>query len=495
MANKELIIIGAGVAGLSAGVYAAKSGFKTTILESHVIPGGLSTSWSRKGYFFEGGMHWLTGSSEELALNKVWKETGALQENNPIYNKDPFYTLVKGDKQLHLYRDIDKLAKHFIEYAPEDKKTILKFVRDVKCFKGVHMMVYDIPGVKVQTAYKPGFLELIKMLPALLILNKLRKQTYQDYVAQFKNPDIRELLLTVIGLRYNALSFVYTIASFSTGDCGYPKGGSLQMAKNMAETFEKLGGTIKYRTKVNKIIIKDGKVTGVETNNGIIPATNVMVCQDTRKAIDTLFEKDLEEKWIKTMRKNVVSEQNMFVCLGVKADLKHLPVAAVYPLKKPLNLGGLDFTSLRINNYATYDGYSPKGCTTLTCLLLGKSYEYWKEAKENGTYKEKKNQVANDFINALTEFIPELKDNVEAIDVATPMTYERYCDTYHGGWMSVWLPGGKSISYPYKSSTVKGLYFASQRTLMPGGLPIAVSAGRFAVQHLCKDNKTVFVSK
>ena len=65
MTEKNVIIIGAGIAGLSAGVYAAKAGFKTTILESHIIPGGLSTSWKRKGYLFEGGMHWLTGSSEK----------------------------------------------------------------------------------------------------------------------------------------------------------------------------------------------------------------------------------------------------------------------------------------------------------------------------------------------------------------------------------------------------------------------------------------------
>ena len=58
--NKKLIIVGAGVSGLSAGVYAARSGFDVTILEQHNTFGGLSTSWSRKGYFFEGGMHWLT---------------------------------------------------------------------------------------------------------------------------------------------------------------------------------------------------------------------------------------------------------------------------------------------------------------------------------------------------------------------------------------------------------------------------------------------------
>ena len=86
--RKKVYVIGAGVSGLSAGIYAARCGFDVTILEQHFTFGGLSTSWSRKGYFFEGGMHWLTGSGEDQPLNKVWKQLGALQENNPVENKE-----------------------------------------------------------------------------------------------------------------------------------------------------------------------------------------------------------------------------------------------------------------------------------------------------------------------------------------------------------------------------------------------------------------------
>lgn len=198
MTEKNVIIIGAGIAGLSAGVYAAKAGFKTTILESHIIPGGLSTSWKRKGYLFEGGMHWLTGSSEKLTLNQIWKETGALQENNPIFNKDPFYTLITGNKKLHLYKNIDKLANHLLEFAPEDKKAIKRLRRDVKLFEGVHMPVKDVLGLKAKKHYQPSLSELLKMAPAVLRLGALTKQSYVDYVFKFKNADIRRLLMTVI---------------------------------------------------------------------------------------------------------------------------------------------------------------------------------------------------------------------------------------------------------------------------------------------------------
>lgn len=493
--EKRVAIIGAGISGLSAGVYAARSGFETTILESHIIPGGLSTSWKRKNYLFEGGMHWLTGSNENLSLNKVWKQVGALKENNPIFYKDPIYTFINQNKTLSLYRDLKKLEKEFLDYAPEDKKMIKKLCADVRSFLGVHMVVHDIFGVKTSNPLNPKILELLKMAPAAIKFLLLKKESYLHYVNRFKNPDIKSLLLSVIGHRYNALSFIYTLASFCSGDCGYPEGGSLLMTRNMAETFENLGGKIEYRTVAQKIVIKNKKIVGIQTNKGFIETQNVIVTQDTRKAIDTLFEEPLQESWCKTMRKNIITEQNMFVCLGVKMNLENLPRSFVFRPKNPLKFANLTFSELRVNNYALYKNHSPENCTTITCLLLGASYDFWKEAKQDGTYKQKKQELESLFISALEEVIPNLSQNIEVTDVATPLTYERYCSSFEGSWMSVWNEKKDPKNYPVKSKSVKGLYFASQRTMIPGGLPIAVCAGRYAAQFLCKDNGITFVAE
>lgn len=491
---KKLIIVGAGVSGLSAGVYAARNGFDVTIFEKHIIPGGLSTSWKRKGYLFEGGMHWLTGSSEKLFLNKVWREVGALKENNPVFYRDPFYVLKSGGKELCLYRDVDRLEEELLRYAPEDKRAIRRLCDDIRLFKGVHMIVDDIPFLKTKNPVHPGIFELLRMAIVIFRLPFLVQQSYIDYLSKFKNKDIRHLLATVIGTRYNALSFVYTLASFASGDCGYPKGGSLRLTRNMADTFEKLGGKIEYRREVSKIVVEGGKASGVVVNDEFVPSDAVIVTEDMRKAVETLFDVQLNRRWLSVLRRHVITEQNMFVCLGVKADLRKYPRGIVFPLEKPLCAGGLEFNELRINNYAEYENHSPEGCTSVTCLLLGNSYAYWKQVKEDGTYKQKKQQLADDVISELEKHMPEIKDAVEVIDVATPLTYERYCNTYEGSWMTVWRPGGRAINAPIKSLSVKNLYFAGQRTIMPGGLPIAVVSGRKAVQYLCRDNNVMFRS-
>lgn len=489
---ERIVIVGAGIAGLSAGVYARRAGFSVEILEKHTIPGGLCTSWRRGGYLFEGGMHWLTGSSEKLALNRVWKEVGALQENNPIFNKDPFYTLIDGDRQLHLYRDVDKIERHFIQFSPEDEKAVRRLCADIRCFLPVHMVVKDIPFLKTRHPARSVLPECLAMAPAGLRFSRLCNQSLDEYVSQFKSRDIRVLLLSVIGYRYNALSLVYTLASFASGDCGYPDGGSLRFARNIADTFERLGGTIRYRQTVEKVAVEDGRVTGVYAGGDFVPADAVIVSADAMQAVGKLFEPPLLEPWTKKLRRVVVTEQNMFVGIGVQADLRDLPRAIVFPLEKPFAAGGLEFSEIRVNNYALYPDHSPEGCTALTCLLIGDSYEFWKAAKENGTYRQEKDRLAHDFLERLEHFIPQIQGRVTVVDVATPMTYERYCDSFHGSWMSVWKPRARSFHFLTKTK-IRGLYFAGQRTMMPGGLPVAVTTARSAVQYLCRDNHVVFV--
>ena len=205
------------------------------------------------------------------------------------------------------------------------------------------------------------------------------------------------------------------------------------------------------------------------------------------------FEEPLQSPEINSIRENAIGEQNMFICLGVKTDLIKYPYTSVLPLDEPFEYAGCKFNEIRINNYAKYKDHAPEGCTAMTCLLIGDSYDFWKAAKADGSYKAKKEELAQKLIAEVSKFIPEIRDNVEVIDVATPCTYERYCGSYGGSWMSVWKAKGKQFNYSPKLADVQGLYFSGQRMRMPGGLPLAAFTARLAVQNLCKDTKTLFV--
>jgi len=489
---KKIIIVGAGIAGLAAGIYALQSGFNVTIYESHTIPGGASTSWRRKGYLFEGGMHWLTGSSPKTSLNKLWREVGALDDSINIYNRDPFFTYEYNGKKAYLYRDIDKLCQHFLEISPEDEKEIINLCRDLKKFIKMEMPMMDIKGVKVKKKSSMSLLKLFGMLPAMSRISSYANQTSKEFSQRFKSPLLQLLFQSIVGPENSATGMVFTIATLASGDGGYPEGGSLSMADRMAKYFEKLGGTIQYSKAVSKVMVQNGIACGVIINGENIPADAVIVTKDTLAAIDTLFDSPIHEPWAEKMRKSTNPILNTFICVGVEADLLDVPESLIFSIDEPLVCGGVPVSVININNYAGYKGYAPEGCTAITSAILGDSYDYWKSCRENGTYESEKQKLAEAFIEILAKKYPQTAGKIAVWNVATPLTYERYLGSYKGSWMSVIGKGSKMESYPSKPESIKNVYFAGQRIMSPGGLPVAVETGRKAVQYLCRDTNTVF---
>ena len=483
----KAIVIGAGISGLTTAVYLQRSGIQTLILEKAATPGGVSTSWKRKGYTFEGGIHWLIGAKKDIPLHKIWLETGALQDNNPVYFKDPIYTLVDDKGFMPLYRDLHSLDVHGFR----DKLALASLKFHLWCFQYFHQPIGDLPRLKVRYPSPFNLWEYIKMFPAVVITPFLLLQSARGYAKRFKSQRIRNVLSAVVDPGINALSLIYTLSTFNMGDSGYPEGGSICMARNMADTFTKLGGEIKYRTPAQEVL-QSGENWAVRTAEGLLEADAVVISVDARTAIDKLFAAPLQEKWAGEMRQNLRTTQCMFLGVGVKANLGSWPRSMLIALPQPLEAAGMTYSTLVVNNYATVQGYAPEGGSVITCLLHGPSYGYWKAAKEDGTYVAKKQEVMDKFLQAMTQIIPELEGNVEVTDVATPLTYERYCDTFEGSYMSDWHARKPTYHAPIRYK--KGLYFTGQRTAYSGGLPPAAQSGREAAQSVCRDLNLEFIN-
>jgi len=462
-------------------------------LEKAGNPGGISTSWKRKGYTFEGGIHWLIGAKKGVPLNDIWTEAGALRDNNPVFFKDPVYTLFDGDVRLELRRDIKQTCKALGDFSPRDRFALSVLRFDVWCFTFFHSPVLDLGGLKVFGSHPFRLTEFLKMGPAVFLTPILMGFSTRRYISRFRDPHIRHLFEAVVDLNINALSFIYTLSTFSSGDSGYPKGGSLQMARNMADTFTSLGGEIRYRTPVLEVVRDGDHLIGVRTDEGLIQSDAVIVSVDARTAIDKLFRPRIKDAWANRMRKKLVTAQCMFIAIGVRADLSAWPRCMQIVLDEPLQAGGLSFSSLTVNNYAMDKDYAPESCTTVTVILPGNCYQWWKNSRQGGRYVEDKKKAVDAFIDRLSRLIPQIAGNVEVTDMATPLTYERYCDTYQGSYMSEWLPWHFTCNAPIRYSA--GLYFTGQRVGFSGGLPVAAETGRRTAQTLCRDFGAVFVSK
>ncbi|MBA4347288.1 MAG: NAD(P)/FAD-dependent oxidoreductase [Clostridiales bacterium] len=489
---KQVIIIGAGLAGLSAGIYARQSGFDTTIYESHTIPGGASTSWRRKGYYFEGGLHWLTGSSPKSQLHRLWREVGALDDSVAIHNRDPFFSYESDGVRASLYRDIEQLRAHLIALSPADRNEINKLCRDVRKLSKVEMPVLDLPNLKAKNPVRFPLSMLFAMIPAMPRMKYYQNLTTQEYSEKFKSPLIRKLICNMIGDQFNAAGVLFTIATLSAGDGGYPVGGSIAMAQRMAKKFLSLGGVIQYKTKVDQVVVENGVVKGVMIHGEMIAADAVIVTKDTLSAIDDMFAEPIREPWAEQMRMECAPMLNVFIGLGVQADLSDLPANCTFPTQHPIRIGDLSFNSISYNNYTGFEGYAPEDGTALTLAMTGDSYDFWKKCREDGTYEAEKQKLADAVIHELEAKYPQISGKIVVCDVATPLTYERYLGSFKGSWMTVTKKGKTNLRFSCKPESIAYLYFAGQRLMMPGGCPVALSTGRTAVQHLCIDTDTVF---
>jgi phytoene dehydrogenase-like protein len=488
--SKKVIVIGGGVAGLSAAIYAKRCGFEVTLCEQHSIVGGMCTSWRRKGYLFEGAIHWLTGSNPKTQVFQMWKETGALSDNVKVYLHDVFRSIEWEGKILNLYRSIDKSAERLLEISLADKHEIRKLVKMVKAFTNMEMPVMDIKGVKAKNPMRMTLGSMFKMMPAFPIFSRMSKLTCDDYFKKFKHPGIRRLL-NFIPEGYSASAIIFTLATLETGDGGYPEGGSLALTERMAQTFKNLGGNLLLNTKVDKIVIENGAVTGVKLKNEILKTDAVIVTQETIAALDKLFDTPPNDAWLKEIREVTKPAVCTFIGIGIRAELPD--VIPEWRLDEPIKYADREITEIGFNSYAGYEGYAPKGCTSLTTALMGDTYNFWKKVKDEGRYDEEKRALAEQISRAICRKYPQANGKIEVIDIATPLTYERYTGAYHGSWMTVQGPGDKmSAAYPGFVKSVSGLYFSGHRIMPPGGHPSALYTGRMAAQLVCRQFDTVF---
>ena len=493
--GKKVIVVGGGIAGLSAGVYARRCGFGATVLEGHSIAGGNCTSWRRGGYLFEGGMHWLTGSDKNSMLNKLWRTVGALDDSVGISTGEPFMVYDHGGTPVKVFRDVDATERSLLELSPEDAAEIKDLCDNVRKVRGLTMPVTNLRGVKMTKKSRPPLSLLFSALSAFGVMGKFSKISREQYISRFRHEGIRDMLRSCTSDKSGIVPYFFTMGILAQGDGGFPEGGSLPFVGRIVKTFESMGGELLCNARVRRVIVENGKAVGVETADGKrMEADAVIVTVDTMAA-GQLFDPPLQAPWLDKMRAVTVPTMATFVSLGVGADLSHRPHFMVFKLREPIAVGPRKYEFLSVNNYAGDPAYSPQGKTAMTMILDGDTYDFWKQAKQQGAYADEKRQLADKVVAALSGHMPEMDGKIEAADVATPLTYERYCGNWKGSWMTEMVPSMKMSQYPYKVDGVAGAYFAGQRIMPPGGLPVALSTGRTAVQHLCRDTGTVFVSE
>jgi len=499
MAEKSIIIIGAGIAGLSAGCYGQMNGYHTSIFEmDNARPGGLCTTWKRKGYKIDGCIHWLVGSRPTSNFYRFWEELGAVQGRRMIDHEEFMRVEGKEGKVFILYTDINRLEQHMKELAPEDKDVIEEFI------KALHRTThFDMPVEKAPELYSPidGLKMMFTMFPFLRFMRKWGRISTHDFAKRFKNPFLREAFpLTFDIPDFPMFAMLANLAMLHQKVAGYPLGGSLEFAKAIERRYLDLGGEIHYKSPVTKILVEDDKAVGVRLADGTEHRSDIVIsAADGRTTIfDMLDGKYINDK-IQGYYDNLpVVPPLIYIGLGVARSFDELPPSVMgvnYPLDEPVTIAGQEWKRLAVLVYNFDPSLAPAGKTVLR-VAFDSDYEYWKKLKQDPErYKAEKEQIADKVIALLDRRFPGLAAQVEMRDVATPMTFERYTGNWQGsymGWLCTTRTSGMRMSKTLPR--LANFYMAGHWVQPPGGLPSAVMTGRNVTQIICKQDRRPFVT-
>ena len=135
-----MIIIGAGLAGLSTGCYAQMNGYQSHIFEHHTVPGGVAACWKRKGYFIDGGIHFIMSHKPGTALHEVYRELGTAQANRflDLATYGCFIDEASG-RSVEVTQDLDRLARDLKALSPADIRVIDELIASAHAMQGLDM--------------------------------------------------------------------------------------------------------------------------------------------------------------------------------------------------------------------------------------------------------------------------------------------------------------------------------------------------------------------
>lgn len=494
--RKTIIIIGGGISGLSAGINAEQHGFNAVILEKNPNIGGLCTGWTRKGFEIDGCLHWLTGTNPKDSLFDMWKNLGAFSSLDDIYQQPSWASFEYEGKVLTFWADTHRAEKEWCEVAPEDTKQIKKFFKLVRDIASVNLPldapVSMLPFGKI---LKLG-ISVLKVLPNYVGSMNI---SCEKYAKRFKNPAIKYVLTHAQPGSGNLYSMVFSYGTIVNGDGGIPYGGAKYMTLRMADRFTSLGGVLKTNCDVAHILTKDNKAVGVKLSDGSkMYGDYVISCIDAGYTVNKLLLGQYKTGYNKRLinPKKYQCPSCCFVSLAIE-DLPEF-ISPVNFRVSPFEVGASTIETINLRSYV-FDKTFTKGNKQVCTVLVDQysdDYEIWNDLYKNNRslYFAKKQELGVNIVDRIVSRFPELEGKIEVLDVATPRTYKNYCNSTKGAYMS-FLFNEKTGLYNTNGKVrgLKNFYIGSQWAQSPGGLPIAMACGMFAVQRICKKENVAFL--
>ena len=495
--KKKIVIVGAGISGLTAGIYCLDNDFDVEIYEKNPVPGGVCMGWYRKGIYIEGCAHWIIGIDPSSNLYPLWHHIGAVNQNTKVFPTTCLTCFELSDGRIfHFYSDLKALYKEMITCFPKDKRLIRSFIHHCRAYRYVNIPVKK-PVENMGLFEKTGF--ALKMTPMGISYLRSVHRSVGEFASKAKDKDLASVLTRYLTEDYNMHSFYYIEGALSKGESGLLEGGSIPMIARITEKFKKEGGCLNLSCPVKSIDLENGVAKGITLENGRkIEADYVISTADAHFTFEHLLGGQVKDPYFERRFGNktdfplISAFQFSF---ATKRDISGFPSTMDYLCSLPFLNRTVD--SLSVRSFAFDKSLCTRGYTPMTVLLLSKEGDYaaMKEMKKED-YIAFKNEKGLQIAAILEKKMGLNPGDIELLDVVTPLTYERYTNAYEGSYMS-FLSTKKSKELWRKGNfpDAENFFYAGQWTMSPGGLPIALFSGKHAAYKACKKDGRKFLNK
>jgi len=500
----DVVIIGSGIGGLTAGAYLAKQGVKVLICEQGRRPGGYFTSFKRKGYTFDGG---IQGCEDTGILLPMLRELDLLDRIELRYSKLA-YGLPDFFCPLERISDLGGLYGHLKKVFPHETKALDRVQQEAIEFCRVMEAMAHAPNPMYLSARRTiletprWLLQYASGLRGLKKFSGLLDIPIEEYLATFVR-DEKLIRFLSVGNRGNPAAFSMSFA-YAMMDYYYPASGGIRAIPDLlAQSILEQGGKIRYGSLAARILVERGKAYGVEMQDGeVIRAPFIINNGDLRRTFTQMVPpSEVPGEYLRRLQQADPGESVFSVYLGVDMPTEEIPTQGCGHILHMPTYDTVDVAEIHSNPDfygralmmvmvpTLHDrALAPKGKSVviLQCAASMRSLDRW--GTDNGRrtkkYKAYKKEIAGQLILNAERIIPGLSKRIEIQIESTPFTLQRYSLNSAGasvGWTAhprETFRGGLKGLFGSSNTPISNLYQVGHWTMSPGGAPAGLMTGK-----------------
>jgi phytoene dehydrogenase-like protein len=488
MSERHVVIVGGGMAGLSAGCYARASGFRATIVERDLALGGVCATWSCGPYLLDGCNHWLSAGP----FQKIYEELGIVPRVQlQALERFMTYRDARDHFELTISRDLEVTARMLCQIAPEDASEIQRIVQAARVVAKLDPLP-DRPHELTTMREQLG--RLWNLRSDFSTLAHFRKPLGIWSKEQLKSERLRRIFAMMFPGDIPALLLVMILGYLKQGYLARPVGGTAPFRAALVDSYHARGGQTVLASTVDEILVQGDRAHGVRLSDGTVLDADIVV--STANSPETLLRllggrygaaelRARLERW--TLLPPIA-----LASYGVATPLSNAPPSLFIDQIEPLSVGGVTNGRLAVRVYNEDPGFAPPGHTVVQ-TTLSTDYDYW--AKTGSRYQAEKEDVLARTLARLNAHLPGVQACMKVSDLATPLTFWSRARSWRGACEG-WLPNADTLVGPIQKTLpgLSGFFMAGQWVEAGGGVPAALTSGRRVVQSICTEDGRPFLA-